>query len=67
MSKIVFVRIQLGNDVMQTSDQVAEVLRGIARRLEMNEYLEEVDYAFEKGIQDNNGNFVGEWGVKEES
>lgn len=50
------LRITLGNDAMQTPEDVGEVLRAVANRL---------DYVMDRSngeIRDYNGNVVGEWG-----
>ena len=50
------LRIKLGNDAMQTQEDVGEVLRAVANRL---------DYVMDRSngeIRDYNGNKVGEWG-----
>lgn len=58
-----FVRIEIGNDYMKTSADIAESLRAIARRLEANQYLEDTEIqSISRGIMDANGNTVGEWG-----
>ena len=47
--------IDLGNDAMQTADDVAEALRRVAKRLE-------ADRDLSSGlIRDLNGNTVGVW------
>ena len=49
------LRITLGNEAMQTSEDVGEVLRAVANRL---------DYVLDRRsgeILDYNGNVVGEW------
>jgi hypothetical protein len=59
-----FVKIDLGNSGMQTSAQVAEALRKVAKRLEDNGYLENEEIqTLSRGIMDTNGNSVGEWGI----
>lgn len=58
-----FVRIEIGNDGMMTSAQVAEALRNIAKRLEDNRYLENEEcFQLSRGVMDANGNTIGEWG-----
>ena len=50
------LRIEMGNEAMQTSEDVAGVLRDVANRL---------DYCMDRQsgkILDYNGNTVGEWG-----
>lgn len=60
-----FVRVELGNDVMQTSKQVADTLRRIAQRLEDTGYMEDEEIqSLNRGVMDTNGNSVGEWGFR---
>lgn len=56
--QVVFtLEIQLGNDAMQTNEDVAEALRSIAEKLEFEEK--------ESGaIMDENGNSVGRFEVR---
>ena len=60
MSRVLFVRIEMSNDAMQTSFDVAEALRSIAERFVNNDYVEFGDEVV-RGIHDENGNTVGEW------
>ena len=61
----VFVRISLGNDAMQTSQDVALALRKIAKRIEDNGYLEDEEIeSLTRGVMDQNGQSVGEWGFR---
>lgn len=48
--------INLGNDVMQTADDVSNALRKVAARLRGRDWS---DWA--EKVQDENGNTVGEW------
>ena len=53
------LRIKLGNEAMQTSEDVAASLRAVANRL---------DYVLDRSngeILDYNGNKVGEWDFTE--
>lgn len=53
------LRIKLGNEAMQTSEDVAASLRAVANRL---------NYGIDRQsgeILDYNGNKVGEWGFTE--
>lgn len=50
------LKIELGNEAMQNSEDVAEALRTVSRRLEWSE-----DLSTSGKIYDNNGNPVGEW------
>lgn len=59
----VFLRIELGNDAMQSSTDVATALRKVAERLEEKGYLEDEEVSsLTRGIMDLNGRTVGEWG-----
>lgn len=61
----VFLRIELGNDAMQTSADVATALRKVADRLEEKGYLEDEEVSsLTRGIMDLNGRTVGEWGLR---
>lgn len=50
------LRIKLGNDAMQTPEDVAANLRAVANRLNWGADLQSGE------ILDYNGNKVGEWG-----
>lgn len=61
----VFLRIELGNDAMQSSADVATALRKVAERLEEKGYLEDEEVSsLTRGIMDHNGRTVGEWGLR---
>lgn len=62
------LEIELGNDAMQTSDDVAKVLEAVADRLVKREYLEDMEVleTVTKGIKDANGNTIGSWRIGEE-
>lgn len=65
--KVFFVRIEMGNDGMSTSQHVAWALNDISRRIESNKYLEDPEFEeLTRGVKDNNGNTVGSWGWKNE-
>ena len=53
------LRIEMGNEAMQTPEDVAESLRDVANRLNYG-----ADSRSGK-IRDYNGNVVGEWGFTE--
>lgn len=57
------LEIDLGNDAMDNSADVAKALKDISERLERAEY----DFAqyLVRGISDVNGNYVGSWRVTE--
>ena len=60
-----FLRIELGNDAMRTSTDVATALRKVAERLEEKGYLEDEEMnSLNRGIMDLNGRTVGEWGFR---
>jgi hypothetical protein len=52
------VRITLGNDAMESANDVAAALRSIANRLDN-------EHATQGVIRDANGNAVGEWIYKD--
>ena len=52
------LRIQLGNDAMQTADDVADALASVADRLFRGEPWDG------QGIRDRNGNTVGSWNLE---
>jgi hypothetical protein len=52
--------IDLGNDAMQTDDEVAELLSKAARQVDGLEYLIPGLYG---NLRDENGNRVGSWQV----
>jgi hypothetical protein len=67
-----FIRIEIGNDAMLTTEHLVSALRGVANRMEDKGYLEDCELLdhpeklpFVRGIQDYNGNSVGEWGFRE--
>ena len=50
------LKISLGNEAMQTGEDVARALRKVADKLDRGE---------DRGrVVDDNGNAVGEWGMK---
>lgn len=55
--------ITLGNDAMQTGEDVADALRAVAAQLEQHGTITEDD-AVQVGIRDLNGNSVGTWKVE---
>jgi hypothetical protein len=61
------LKIELGNDAMQTYDDIAAALRKVAARLNSggNTVIDEdADLAITGGrIKDVNGNTVGEWSL----
>ena len=56
------LKIQLGNDAMQTGYDIAGALREIADKVYDNEDMRE--FTGVKRIMDLNGNTVGSWMVK---
>jgi len=62
--------INLGNAGMSTSEHVANALRAVAKRVENNEYVEtcedDMGELITRGIDDDNGNRVGEWSLCDE-
>lgn len=54
--------IELGNDAMQTADELAEALRNAATRIETQ--YNELSSGQYGGVKDVNGNNVGEWEVE---
>jgi hypothetical protein len=64
----IILRIELGNDTMQSSKDVADSLEKVANRFRDNEYVEIVatskDASITRGILDRNGSTVGEFHVE---
>ena len=54
------LEIELGNDAMQTDDDIATALEAVATRLRAHQYTQSQDDV-ERGIVDVNGNTVGDW------
>jgi hypothetical protein len=52
------LKIKLGNEAMQTGEDIAEALQRIAGKLKYIGYPSSNDYG---NIRDVNGNRVGEW------
>ncbi len=62
------IRINIGNDAMQTSAELAVALEIVARQIYENRYVETAEATNEeivKKIKDNNGQSVGEWSLME--
>ena len=56
------LRIELGNDAMQTANEIEAVLRKLGQRLP---YISDpVEAGDEGSIMDDNGNTVGQWGCE---
>jgi hypothetical protein len=53
------LQIWIGNDAMQTSQDVADALRKVAKRLEDGETLEQLACRTGDSVRDLNGNTVG--------
>jgi hypothetical protein len=58
--------IELGNDAMQTADDIGKALLGVGRKLRFNHSRSEEMDVFDRsgGILDENGNRVGKWSIK---
>ena len=68
MSKVFFLRIEMGNDAMQSSIDIANALCSVAGSIVDNSYVEQVneedsDSEIIRGIRDENGNTVGEFKI----
>lgn len=53
------LRIELGNDAMQTREQLSRAIRHVATRMTIAEHTE-------GRIRDENGNTVGDWEIEKE-
>lgn len=62
---ILRLRIDLGNDAMQTGTDVAAALRKIAARIDDEIDGEDMPVTLSQTILDLNGNRVGQWNVRE--
>ena len=67
------LRIEMGNDEMCTTEHLVRALREVANRLEDKSYIEDCQLLedekrlpFVRGVQDYNGNTVGEWKFRKE-
>jgi hypothetical protein len=60
MSRFV-LEIDLGNEMMSDSKDVATALRQVALRIERNQYA--MDEELVRGIMDENGNTCGSWRI----
>jgi hypothetical protein len=63
MTKQFFIKINLGNELMQDGADVAEALREVADKIDGLALKFPFSEAY--SIQDKNGNTVGSYGVKE--
>jgi hypothetical protein len=63
MTKTFLLRIDMGNDAMQTGDDVAIALRVLAGMVESPGVI---PFSHYRNIYDINGNIVGKFGVKNE-
>jgi hypothetical protein len=52
------IKIEVGNDAMQTAEDVAQLLRGVADTLENMPTIDETDFP-KFVLRDVNGNVVG--------
>lgn len=59
-----FIKINMGNDSMDSSEDIALALKKVANRLETGLYDTHPDDEYEVTITDTNGNSVGKWGFK---
>jgi hypothetical protein len=63
------LHIELGNDAMQSSQDLVQALRGVAQRIQDAEYVEQCQQEgddIDRGISDINGNHIGEWSLVED-
>lgn len=61
---IFHLTIELGNDAMNSSNELAEVLRHVASRIDTQEYVETCrreGTQLSRGVLDYNGNQVGDF------
>jgi hypothetical protein len=61
------LRIEIGNDAMSSSKHLADVLKMAAVRIQDKDYLKYIEYCdltLTRGINDLNGNYVGEWSLE---
>jgi len=56
------LELQLGNDAMNGVCDIVRALRGVADRLQSNQYP--LDESITRGIRDENGNHVGAWNIE---
>jgi hypothetical protein len=56
------LEIELGNDMMSDSKDVATALRQVALRIERNQY--DMGEPLVRAIMDENGNSVGSWKIE---
>ena len=59
-----FLKIKLGNDSMDSNENIALALKKVANRIETGQYDIHPDDEYEVTITDTNGNSVGKWGFK---
>jgi hypothetical protein len=59
------LEIELGNDAMQTYDDVRQALKSVCAYLKEYRQGEEVEAGDDTPIRDLNGNTVGTWTVTE--
>src|SRR4051812_31337399 len=73
MSIVFTLRIELGNDVMLSSRNLADALATVADRVRASGYVETVEeqsdqnYEVDRMVHDNNGNEVGSFHIKQDS
>lgn len=58
------VKIDIGNDSMNSAQDIARALREVAHRLSENDYP--VDHEIDRGIRDACGNTTGSWHLIED-
>jgi hypothetical protein len=61
MARTFSLEINLENDAMSSSHELATVLRQVSKRIEDIDYLGRIEDELIRGIKDINGNTVGQW------
>jgi hypothetical protein len=57
-----FIKIEIGNDAMDSHQNLANAIKKVAERIESEQYDIHPDDEYEIPIVDENGNTVGKWG-----